>query len=208
MIMVTDEGLAKDPELAQKVDKAIIPGFQGGPHNHQTAAIAIALKLASEPSFKAYGAQIVKNASALADCLKKEGVSLVGNGTENHLVLVDLVKTNGAGSGLFVQEALEASGITANKNTIPGEPFSAFYPSGIRFGTPALTTRGMGEGEMQTIGVWISQIIHEVGSCTMPTDKDERSVFIKQTRNRLSNIPLFAAIKKDIAALTKRFPLP
>lgn len=208
MIMVTDKGVKKDPELPVKIDKAIIPGFQGGPHNHQTAAIAIALKLASEPSFKTYGKQIVKNAQALAETLQARGFHLVGNGTENHLILIDLVKTTGAGSGLFVSEALELAGITVNKNTIPGEPFSAFYPSGVRLGTPALTTRGMKEKEMKVIGNWIADVIEAVGMHPMTEDKETRAAYIASVRQEIAKLQILAEIKSQIIKLTHHFPLP
>jgi len=147
MIMATKKGLEKDPELGERIDKAVFPGLQGGPHDHQTGAIAIALKEAATEEFKVYGHQIVKNAKALAKSLIKNGIKLVGNGTENHLLLLNLVPVYGPGGGVFGSEVLEAAGMTANKNTIPGEPGSPFYPSGVRMGTPALTTRGFMEKE-------------------------------------------------------------
>ena len=168
MIMVTDRGLKKDPELPSKIDKAIFPGLQGGPHDHQTAAIAIALKQANTASFRAYGKQIVRNANVLANTLRARGITLVGNGTENHLLLVDLIPTFGPGGGVFAQDALGVAGITVNKNTIPKDPSSPFYPSGIRLGTPAITTRGMKEKEMKQIGKWIVDVIREVSHYRMP----------------------------------------
>src|SRR5207237_489393 len=141
MIMVTDRGLKKDPELAKKIDAAVFPGLQGGPHDHQTAAIAVMLKEADSAKFRSYGKQIVINCKALAVELKKKKVKLVGNGTENHLLLLDLVSIFGPGGGVFLQDALGVAGITVNKNTIPKDPGSPFYPSGVRLGTPALTTR-------------------------------------------------------------------
>ena len=163
MIMVTTRGLRKDPELSEKIDRAVFPGLGGGPHDHQTAAIAVALKEAASPKFKKYGNQIVRNAKALAKELIKEGLDLIGKGTENHMVLADLTKTNGAGSGILVQDTLGYIGITVNKNTIPLEPSSPFYPSGIRIGTPALTSRGMKETHMKKIAKWIGAVIKIVG---------------------------------------------
>ena len=157
MIMVTPKGLQKDPELAAKIDAAVFPGLQGGPHDHQTAAIAVALYEASKPQFKKYAAQIVKNAKALSEALKKHGLQLVGNGTENHLMLVDFTG-RGYGLGYQAQIVLEEAGITVNRNTIPQEPVSHYYPSGIRLGTPALTSRGMKEKEMQKIAGWINDL--------------------------------------------------
>ena len=139
------------------VDRAIIPGIQGGPHNHQTAAIAVALKAAAQPEFKTYAEQVVKNAKVLADELMAKGYELVTGGTDTHLLLVNL--TNKEVSGAEAEKALGAAGITVNKNTVPHDPRSPFDPSGIRLGTPALTTRGMKEGEMKQIADWIDEAI-------------------------------------------------
>jgi glycine hydroxymethyltransferase len=208
MIMVTPGGVKKDPELPGKVDKAIFPGLQGGPHDHQTGAIAVALKEAATPAFKIYGRQIVKNAKALARGLKNEGLTLVGDGTENHLILLDLVPTFGAGGGLFAQEALGAAGITVNKNTIPKDPSSPFYPSGVRLGTPALTTRGMGVSEMKIIGKWIAAALHEVSDARLPADKEKRAEYIKKFKAAIGKKKKLLEIKKQIKRFTRRFPLP
>ena len=157
LIMVTKKGIEKDPDLPKKIDKAIFPGLQGGPHMHQVAAIAVCLKEASTPAFKNYAKQIVKNARALAEELKKHGFNLVSGGTDNHLILVDLRNKNIAGPE--AQDLLEAAGITINKNTIPYDPAPPFKPSGIRMGTPAITTRGMKEKEMKKIAGWINEVI-------------------------------------------------
>src|SRR3990167_8878815 len=138
--------------LPTLIDRAIIPGLQGGPHNHQTAAIAVALAEASTPAFKDYGKQIVKNAKVLADELTKRGYNLVTGGTDNHLMLVDL--TNKGVLGAQAEQALGKAGITVNKNTVPFDPRPPFDPSGIRLGTPALTTRGMKEKEMRQVADW------------------------------------------------------
>jgi glycine hydroxymethyltransferase len=143
--------------LPTLIDRAVFPGLQGGPHNHQTAAIAIALKEASTPEFKAYGHQIVKNAKALAEALIAKDFTLVTGGTDNHLLLIDL--TNKDLPGKVVEAALGKAGITANKNTVPFDPRSPFDPSGIRMGTPALTTRGMNEPEMQQVAGWINRAV-------------------------------------------------
>ncbi len=130
----------RTPEnLPTLIDRAIIPGLQGGPHNHQTAAIAVALSEAATPQFKSYGQQIVKNAKVLARELTARGFQLVTGGTDNHLLLIDL--TNKKISGREAEAALGAAGITANKNVVPFDPRSPFDPSGLRLGTPALTTR-------------------------------------------------------------------
>jgi glycine hydroxymethyltransferase len=139
--------------LPTLIDRAIIPGLQGGPHNHQTAAIAVALREAAEPGFKTYGHQIVKNAQTLATELTKKGFQLVTGGTDNHQLLIDL--TSKKLTGKEAEVALGKAGITVNKNTIPYDPRSPFDPSGIRVGTPALTTRGMKETEMLQVAQWI-----------------------------------------------------
>lgn len=135
------------------IDRAIIPGLQGGPHNHQTAAIAVALGEALKPEFKDYATQIVKNAKKLASELDARGYDLVTGGTDNHLLLVDL--TNKKIIGKDAEDALGKAGITVNKNTVPYDPRPPFSPSGIRLGTPALTSRGLKEKEMVQVADWI-----------------------------------------------------
>ena len=147
----------KPENLPSLIDRAIIPGLQGGPHNHQTAAIAVALYEASQPSFKTYGEQIVKNAKTLAKELSAKGFELVTGGTDNHLLLIDLTKKNITGADAEV--ALGKAGITVNKNTVPFDPRPPFSPSGIRMGSPALTTRGMKENEMVQVAGWINDAI-------------------------------------------------
>jgi glycine hydroxymethyltransferase len=135
----------------------VIPGLQGGPHNHQTAAIAVALGEALTPEFRAYGNQIAKNAQVLSKELMARGFNLVTGGTDNHLMVVDL--NNKDLSGKEGERALSMAGITVNKNTVPFDPRSPFDPSGIRLGTPALTTRGMKETEMKQVAAWIDDAI-------------------------------------------------
>lgn len=178
----------KKPERTKEnlptlIDRAVIPGLQGGPHNHQTAAIAVALAEASTPEFRDYGKQIVQNAKTLADELMKRGFELVTGGTDNHLMVVDL--NNKGVSGKEGEKALGKAGITVNKNTVPFEPRSPFDPSGIRLGTPALTTRGMKEKEMVQVAEWIDKAIQN--------HNDERLL------NTLSN---------EIKEFAKSFPLP
>ncbi len=206
MIMVTEKGLQKDPDLGKKIDKTIIPGMQGGPHNHTTAAIAVALLEASKPEFKEYANQIVRNAKTLAESLKRNGMKLVTDGTDTHLLLIDLTQF-GTGTGIFVQEALDVSGITTNKNTIPGEPSSPFYPSGIRLGTPALTTRGMKEAEMEVIGKLIAQVAYAVKGYKLPEDKAARQEYLKKFRSEIEKNDELAQVREQVLALCSRFPL-
>ncbi len=141
--------------ISRAIDQTVFPGLQGGPHNNQTAAIAVCLSEAMKPSFKTYGKQIVKNAQTLAKHLQKLGFKLVSGGTDNHLMLIDL--TNAQLTGKQAQDKLEQAGIIVNRNTIPHDTHSPFDPSGIRIGTPSLTTRGMKEKEMGEV----ARLIHE-----------------------------------------------
>lgn len=137
-------------EIAQKVDKAVFPGFQGGPHMHQIAAKAIAFGEALEPSFKAYAAQVVRNARAMADVMKEEEIRMITGGTDNHLILADVFGSLGV-TGAEAESVLDQAGITLNKNAIADDTRKPLDPSGIRFGTPAITTRGFGEEECRTV---------------------------------------------------------
>ncbi len=170
--------------LDQLIDSAVFPGLQGGPHDNATAAKAVAFKEALQPDFKEYAFQIVKNAKALAEELMVLGIKLVTNGTDNHLILIDMRPNDLTGQGKLMQNAFDISGISVNKNTVPYEPASPFNPSGIRIGTPAITTRGMKEPEMKVIASGIAQIIKSKG---------DRTVCNK--------------VKSEIIELTSHFPL-
>ncbi|MGZ6196010.1 MAG: serine hydroxymethyltransferase [Candidatus Binataceae bacterium] len=170
-------------EFAEKIDKAVFPGLQGGPHNHTTAAIGVALKEAATPAFKEYGRQIVRNAKAMAEELLAHGFNLVSGGTDNHLILIDL--TNKKVIGKKGAQALDRAGIVCNYNTVPYDPRKPFSPSGLRLGTPAVTSRGMGEGEMRQIARWIDQaIVHA---------DDEAAL---------------ARISGEVTEMCRRFPAP
>lgn len=207
MIMVTKKGLAKNPDLPTKVDAAVFPGLQGGPHDHTTAAIALALKQAATPKFKQYAQQIVLNAKALSQALIKQGLTLVGNTTENHLMLINLTPMLGPGGGYFAQYALDLSGITLNKNTIPQEPFSPFYPSGVRLGTPALTSRGMKLREMRQVAKWIGRVLNEIRQYQMPTEKESRLKYLKQFRVAITKNRRLRQIKQEIKRFASSYPL-
>jgi glycine hydroxymethyltransferase len=146
-----------DEEHAKAIDKAVFPGLQGGPHNHTTAGIAVALGEAATPAFRAYAHQIVANARALADALIDRGFDLVSGGTDNHLILLDL--TGKAIGGKPAARALDRAGIETNYNTVPYDTRKPFDPSGVRLGTPALTTRGLTEAQMPQVAAWISRAI-------------------------------------------------
>ena len=165
------------------IDRAVFPGTQGGPHMHTIAAKAVAFGEALRPEFAAYAQQIVKNAAVLADELKRGGLKLVTGGTSNHLVLADVYGSFGI-DGKAAQERLEASGITTNANAIPNDTLPPFRPSGLRLGTPAVTTRGMKENEIKQIAEWIITAIQT----------DDSSVH--------------AELKQKTESLAKSFPLP
>ena len=144
-------------EHQKAIDRAVFPGLQGGPHNHTTAGIAVALKEAQTEAFKAYAHQIVANARALAAALVERGFSVITGGTDNHLILADLTTKNV--SGKIAAKALDAAGIELNYNSVPFDPRKPFDPSGIRIGTPAVTSRGMKEAEMRQIAHWMDQVV-------------------------------------------------
>ena len=164
--------MTNDPEIAKKIDKAIFPGIQGGPLMHVIAAKAVAFKEALEDDFKNYQQQIVKNAKTLADELEKGGLRIVSGGTDNHMMLVDTKSTKGL-TGAQVEQALDKAGITVNKNGIPYDKEKPMVTSGIRIGTPAVTSRGMKEPEMKKIAQFILEAIKNV-------ENDEKLQEIKE----------------------------
>ena len=174
--------LGRDEELGKKINKAVFPGIQGGPLMHVIAAKAVALGEALQPSFKEYGAQVVKNAAALADELTKLGYRIVSAGTDTHVMLVDL--TNKDITGKEAQTLLDEVNITANRNTIPFEPRSPFVTSGIRLGSPALTTRGFREEDMREVARIIAHVLDA------PTDESRR-----------------AEARRRVDALCKKYPI-
>ncbi|MBP7774830.1 serine hydroxymethyltransferase [Candidatus Woesebacteria bacterium] len=206
MIMVTDRGLKRDPELGKKIDSAIIPGLQGGPHNATTAGIAIAAAEAATLKFKKYAHQIRLNADALAAELQKQGLQLVGDGTETHLLVVDFTPF-GIGLGTQVAFALDVAGIYANRNTVPTEKGSPFYPSGLRVGTPLVTTRGMKEKEMRQIACWIAEVVKQVTTQQLPKDPKERQVFLKAFRAAALKDKKLLAIAREVKTMASKFPL-
>jgi glycine hydroxymethyltransferase len=169
-------------QFAKDIDRAVFPGLQGGPHDHVNAAKAVAFHEASKPEFKEYAAEIVKNAKALAEELLEHDFTLISGGTDNHLILVDLQNKNITGKE--AEEALDQAAITCNKNMIPFDPRTPFNPSGIRLGTPALTSRGMREEQMKLVGRFIAEVIHDVG-----------------------NESVYQKVKKEVRELCQDFPL-
>lgn len=171
-------------QYAEAIDKAVFPGIQGGPHNHTTAAIAVALKEASQPEFKEYIKQVVTNAKRLSDALKAKGYKIVSGGTDNHLMLIDTLSSVGI-SGKEASIALEKANITLNKNAIPNDPRKPWDPSGVRIGTPAITTRGMQETQMDQIAEYIDEVL-----------------------KNYQNDDLISKIRSEVKEFTKNYPIP
>ena len=206
MIMVTSRGLRKDKKVASRIDRAVFPALQGGPHNHTTAGIAVALKEANTRLFERYGKQIVKNAKALAAALTKAGFELVSGGTDNHLMLIDLRSKRG--NGWILAWALDYAGIVLNRNSVPFDTNPPFYPSGIRLGTPAVTSRGMKEREMGRIAGWISEVFERVRRDQLPEDKKERSVFARAFLKKIERDGYLRKMRGEVRKMARHFPLP
>jgi glycine hydroxymethyltransferase len=169
-------------EYAQTIDRAVFPGLQGGPHVHNTAALAVALKEAALPSFKVYARQVVANARAMSDELLARGFAVVSGGTDNHLILIDLSNKNV--SGKIAAKALDRAGIELNYNSVPYDVRKPFDPSGIRLGSPAITSRGMKEAEARQVAIWIDRVVSQ------PTDD------------------VIETVLGQVRELTKTFPAP
>ncbi|HEY3695653.1 serine hydroxymethyltransferase [Phenylobacterium sp.] len=178
--------MTNDKKLARKIDSAVFPGLQGGPLMHVIAAKAVAFGEALRPEFKIYARQVIENARALADSLQQAGFKIVSNGTDSHLMLVDLTPKNV--SGAVAEVALERAGITTNKNAIPGDPLPPMQTSGLRVGSPAGTTRGFGPAEFRQVGKWIGEVLDAVST------GDESGA-------------VEAKVRDEVLALTKRFPI-
>jgi glycine hydroxymethyltransferase len=181
--------LMSTAEHAKALDKAVFPGLQGGPHNHTTAAIAVALAEAARPEFRDYAHQVVANAGALAEELSARGFDLVSGGTDNHLILIDL--TSKGVPGKQAAQVLDRAGLETNYNTVPYDPRRPFDPSGLRIGTPSVTSRGMGGEEMRTIGRWMDEVVTAVA-----TGGDDA---VEETVRRVRN---------EATELTAAFPAP
>jgi glycine hydroxymethyltransferase len=170
--------------LAQKIDQAVFPGMQGGPHMNAVAGIAVTLKLASEPAFKTYARQVIANAATMANELQRLGCTLITGGTENHLMVIDTVTSFGI-DGRVAETALDAAGLTVNKQVIPDDPRPPLRPSGVRLGTPAITTRGMKEAEMKVVAEWMVRALRSS-----------------------SDVAALHALHAEVRQLCARFPVP
>lgn len=174
--------LSNKKGIAEKIDKAVFPGLQGGPLQNEIVGKAVALKEASQKKFFVYQKQVVKNARVLAEMLLEQGFDLISGGTDNHLILIDLTKLGF--SGKRAQEALESANLYVNRNVVPYEKRSKWETSGIRVGTPAVTTKGLKEKEIKQVGLWIGQILKDI-----------------------NNQPLRRRVKKEVIQLAKQFPV-
>jgi len=193
-------------DLAEAIDASVFPGLQGGPHMHTIAGIAIALEKAQTSQFNKYAIQTIKNAKILGEELKKYGFNLVSGGTDKHLLLIDLRNKNL--SGWFLAWALEAVGLVANRNTVPNDTGSPYYPSGLRLGTPAVTVRGMKEKEMKIIAKWISDVTKYIGPRQIPGNKEDRNRILVSFRKEIEKDKTLEKISKQVKALCRKFITP
>ena len=182
-------------KMSALLDSAVFPGTQGGPLEHVIAAKAVAFGEALKPEFKTYAKNIVSNAKTLAKELLKRGFVLQGGGTENHLILIDMQKSFGIGGKIY-EKALDLVGLTLNANALPGDKGGAFKPNGVRLGTPAITTRGMGEAEMVKIAEWMEK----VAKICQKADEDGAE--------GLESDEEIALIRDEVKAVAKKFPVP
>lgn len=210
MIMVTEKGIKKDPDLPKKIDYAVFPGLQGGPHMNKIAGIAVALKEASTKSFQTYALQIVTNAKMLAHELKEYGFELIGNTSENHMIWINL--QNKGIDGWQAHITLEMACIYGNKQTIPYDSKSPFFPSGYRIGTPAVTTRGMKEKEMKKIAAFINRGIEICRKYAvegiLSVDKEIAKAARAKYRSRIVKSKELLALRKEVITFAKKFPVP
>jgi glycine hydroxymethyltransferase len=172
-----------DKKHKKAIDRAVFPGLQGGPHNGTTAGIAIAAKLAMTDEFKSYAQAIVDNSRVLAEALSSRGFDLVTGGSDNHLILIDLTSKDVPGK--MAAQALDRAGMVANYNSVPFDTRKPFDPSGVRLGTPAITSRGMGRDEMKRLGNWMADVIEDI-----------------------ENETLIARVASEIKDLCDQFPAP
>ncbi|MBD3250057.1 MAG: serine hydroxymethyltransferase [Candidatus Pacebacteria bacterium] len=206
MIMVTHKGVEKNPDLPKKIDSAVFPRLQGGPHINAIAGIGVALKEAETDRFKQYGKQVVANSQALAKELKEHGFDLVSGGSDTHLILIDLQNKRLIGN--LAAEALEAANIVLNRNSVPFDSNPPFFPSGIRMGTPGITSRGMKEEQMKQIGQWIAQVVDDVAQI-----KQEKGVEFEQEKDRQTRQEIIAQsqtvkkVKAQVLELCQQFPI-
>lgn len=191
--------------LSEAIDKAVFPGMQGGPHNHTIAGIAVALGETQTATFRRYTKQVVTNAQVLAEMFSQAGFEVVSGGTDKHLVLLDLRK-----QWIFAWAAawaLEYAGIVVNYNTVPNDSASPMYPSGLRMGTPAITTRGIKVREMKKIGAWMIDVLEYCKQWPPVVNVDKRKAFVKGFRKVVEEDGYLRGIRKEVTALSRQFPV-
>ncbi len=191
--------------LMERIDSSIFPGFQGGPHLHTIAGIAVAFEKAQSKTFAKYAKQVVVNAQMLAGELQKYDFDVVSGGTDKHLVLVDI--RNKDITGWHTAWALEKAGIIVNRNTIPNDTGSPYYPSGLRLGTPAITVRGMKEREMRQIASWINSVVEHVGRCRIPEDREKQNRKLKQFKQQINHDRFLKKVNREVRELCRKFPV-
>ncbi len=203
MIMVTDKWLKKDSDLAKKIDQSVFPWLQWWPHNHQTLAIAVALWEALKPEFIESNKQIIKNAKVLAEELMNHWIDVVSWWTDTHLVLAKVW----VWKGIFMHEACEIAWISLNKNTIPRDPASPFYPSGIRMWTPILTMRWMKEGEIKKVASFVCRVYDLVKHFEFSEDKEKRLEILRDFRKFVKENEELKKIREEVRELCLKFPI-
>lgn len=207
MIMITPKGMKRYPELAKKLNSSIIPGIQGGPHLNSIASLSVALQETKSPKFKKYAEAVITNAKILSNSLTNSGFKLITGGTDSHLLVADVSDFGLLGNTMA--EACEVAGIVLNRNGVPFDPNPPFYPSGIRFGTPAITTRGMKKREMVVIAKWLLEIARSTSetakklglSSTDQKSPENRKAILAKTKS-------LSSIRKEVLALCQKFPIP
>ncbi|MCA9392044.1 serine hydroxymethyltransferase [candidate division WWE3 bacterium] len=193
-------------DLIDRIHKAVFPGLQGGPHNHTIAGIGVALALAQTDEFRVYAQSVIRNAKALAKAMEGYGYDVVSGGTDKHLVLLDL--RNKGISGKIPALALEQANIILNFNTVPYDDAPPLYPSGLRMGTPAITSRGMDENDMKKIADWINRVIEQTLKYELPEDKKARAAFVETATNELSKNEVVRNIRNEVKEFAMQFPVP
>ena len=197
IIMVTKKGIKKDPDLIKKIQQTVFPGLQGGPHINTIAGIGVALKEASSNKFKTYAKQVIKNTKVLCQELQKYDFNIINNETESHLILIDLQNKNMIGN--LAAEALESVNIITNKNSIPFDPNPPFYPSGIRLGTPSITTRNLKEKQIKQIAKLINETIDIIKQ-----EKEKQNINFSQEKKKETRLKLISNCKKDLNKIKKQ----
>jgi glycine hydroxymethyltransferase len=207
---VTKDGKEIMYDFEKKINSAVFPALQGGPHNHAIAGVAVALKQALKPEFKTYQQQVIKNAKTLAETLISLGYEIVSNGTDTHLLLLDLHNTGMEASGSKVDRVLELVSITANKNTVPGDK-NAFNPNGLRLGTPALTSRYMVEEDMKQVARFIDEaakIAQEVNARVTALTKPTVKAFKEHLMKDDEALAKIDDLKRRVEEFATKFPIP